>query len=410
MARNNYINVLIISWTWIIGWLINYMYHPIMLRYLTIEEFWTFGSLVWMFNILGVLTMWFILFLNREVSKNINNKWKIKSIFYDSAKFFLVLGVIFYFVYLLFSWILSDFLKINDPRLIYIVGLSIILWFLWISESAILRWLKKFEFLGIISILWPLFKLWLWFLLVFLWYKIYWAVIWFILWWLFSLVVSFFFLFNYFKKVKKIWDAKELFTDFKKNKKDIINFFFVSAFFTIFMNIDVILAKNIFNETNAWIYAWISILWKFLIFLLLSVETVYYSQIMEFSKNKLPKYLIKNPLIILVVISVSAIIFNIFFGSFILWLLKPELAAYNKIYILCLVYYSLLAIISFFSKILVWWKNKLINYVMWFLLVFLLFIVYIFWNNLLNFIYSFIVFWFISTIIISFIFYIELKK
>ncbi len=410
MARNNYINVLIISWTWIIGWLINYMYHPIMLRYLTIEEFWTFGSLVWMFNILGVLTMWFILFLNREVSKNINNKWKIKSIFYDSAKFFLVLGVIFYFVYLLFSWILSDFLKINDPRLIYIVGLSIILWFLWISESAILRWLKKFEFLGIISILWPLFKLWLWFLLVFLWYKIYWAVIWFILWWLFSLVVSFFFLFNYFKKVKKIWDAKELFTDFKKNKKDIINFFFVSAFFTIFMNIDVILAKNIFNETNAWIYAWISILWKFLIFLLLSVETVYYSQIMEFSKNKLPKYLIKNPLIILVVISVLAIIFNIFFGSFILWLLKPELAAYNKIYILCLVYYSLLAIISFFSKILVWWKNKLINYVMWFLLVFLLFIVYIFWNNLLNFIYSFIVFWFISTIIISFIFYIELKK
>jgi len=96
MAKNNYINILLISGSWIIGWLINYIYHPIMLKYLTIEQFWEFGSLVWMFNILGILTTGFVLFLNREISKNINNKEKIKFIFYESIKLFFILWIVIY--------------------------------------------------------------------------------------------------------------------------------------------------------------------------------------------------------------------------------------------------------------------------------------------------------------------------
>ncbi len=395
MAKNNYLNVLPISWSWIIWWLINYAYHPIMLHYLTIEEFWVFWSLVWMFNILGILTVGFVLFLNKEISRNINNKSKIKFIFIEWLKLFFGIWFIVYLIYLLFSSVIANFLNIKDISLIWIVWIAIIFSFIWISENATLRWLKKFEFMASLSIISPLFKLALWFILVFFWFKVFGAILWFILGWIFTFIVSLWYLLKYFKNIKQEWKLNNLLADFNKNKVEIINFFFVSLFFAVLMNIDTILAKNIFDDKTAWIYAWLSILWKFLIFLLLSVETVYYSQIMEYSKEKLPKYLIKNPVVLMIVVSFFAIIFNYFFWKFILNILKPELAWEIKIYLLILVYYSFLAFISFFSKILIWYKKYFVNYFLAFISFLLIILVYIFWNNLENFTYSFIFIWII---------------
>lgn len=100
--------------------------------------------------------------------------------------------------------------------------------------------------------------------------------------------------YRFLKKYENIWTDKELLLDLYKNKKSLLNFFLVSFFFAIFMNIDVILTKNVFDEKIAWIYDWISILWKFLVYALLSVETVYYSQILENKKEELPKQFIKK--------------------------------------------------------------------------------------------------------------------
>jgi len=410
MAKNNYLNILFISWSGIIWWLINYAYHPIMLHYLTIEEFWIFWSLLWIFNILWVLTIGLILFLNREISKNIENKSKIKFIFYESLKLFGFIWIIVYLIYLLFSWIIANFLKIDDLKLLYIVWIAIVFWFFWISENAILRGLKKFEFISILTVIAPIFKLILWFILVFLGYKVYWAVIWFILGWIFAFTISINYIYRLFKNIKQVWNLKDLLLDFKKNKKDILNFFFVSFFFAIFMNIDLILAKNIFPETQAWIYAWLSILWKFLIFLLLSVETVYYGQIMEYKKSTVPNYLIKNPIVLMIIVSFIAIIFNYFVWDYILWLLKKELSWNLYVYLLILVYYSLLAFISFFSKVLIGWNKYLVNYIMWFLTILLITLIYTFWNNMINFVYCFIFVWILGTILTWWLFYKEINK
>ena len=410
MAKNNYINILLISWSWIIWGLINYAYHPLMLKFLSIEEFWVFWSLLGIFNILWVLTVWLVLFLNKEVSKNINNKGKIKFIFYESIKIFFFLSLFLYVIFLLFSPIIWRFLNIDNNWLLYIVGLAIILWFLWISSNAVLRWLKKFEFISILAIVNPILKLGIWFILVFLGYKVYWALIWFIITWFLGFWISFFYLYKYFRNTKQIWNTKDLISDFKNSKKDILNFFFISLFFAIFMNIDVILAKNLFDETTAWIYAWISVLWKFLIFLLLSIETVYYSQIMEYDKKNLPKNLIKNPIFLILITSIIAIWFNYFFWEFILRILKKDLKDYVNIYLLTLIYYSFLAFISFFSKILIWWEKYFINYIIWFFTILLIVLVYNFWNNLENFVLCFIITWILTTFTTWILFFREFKK
>lgn len=190
-----------------------------------------------------------------------------------------------------------------------------------------------------------------------------------------------------------------------------MNYLLVSLFFALFMNIDIILAKNIFSAEQAWIYAGVSVLWKFLIFMFLSIETVYYWQIMEYKKENLPNHLIKNPLVLITVWSISALVVNYFIGWFILNILKAELAEYTKIYLLILGFYSLLAFISFFAKILIWWGKYWVNYIFWILSILLISFAYLFWQSSLeNFVYSFIISWSIGVFLIWYMFFYELKK
>jgi len=411
MSKNNYINILLLSWSGIIGWLLNYLYHPLMLQYLTLEEFWVFWSLVWLFNILWVLITGLILFLNKEISINLNDKSKIKYIYIESLKIFWLLWIFSYFLFSLFSPVIARFLKIDDTFIIIIVGFSIILSFLWTSINSTLRWLKKFYLLALEWIIVPFIKLALWFLFVYLGYKIYWAIIWFLISWIIMSGFGFIYLLSYFKKIKKTWTTKDLLKNFYSNKKEIAHFFLISLFFATLMNIDVILVKNIFDEKTAWIYSWISILGKFLIFLLFSIETVYYGQIMECKNKNIPFHLIKNPLILIVITSIIAIIINYFIWWFILKILKEELADYTSIYLLILVYYSFLALISFYTKVLIWWWKYYINYIMLLLTVSLIILIYTFWKESLeNFVYSFIIVGIISTIILSWIFFKEYRK
>ncbi len=411
MTKNNYFNVLLISWSWILAWLLNYIYHPIMLQFLTIEAFWEFASLLGIFNILWVLISWIVLFLNKEYSKNIWDITKQNFIFKNSLKLFFLLWCWVFFIYCLSSFIIQDFLWIESIWLVIITGVSMIFWFLSSSIDSLLRSLKKFHIIALLQVVWPITKLAFWVWLVWIWCKVYWAIGWIILSGLIWFMISFFYITHYFKWVKSESNISELLQDFRKNKKSIMNYLLVSLFFALFMNIDIILAKNIFSAEQAWIYAGVSVLWKFLIFMFLSIETVYYWQIMEYKKENLPNHLIKNPLVLITVWSISALVVNYFIGWFILNILKAELAEYTKIYLLILGFYSLLAFISFFAKILIWWGKYSVNYIFWILSILLISFAYLFWQSSLeNFVYSFIISWSIGVFLIWYMFFYELKK
>lgn len=412
MKKNNYFFIAIIWLSSVIGWFINYLYHPIMLNFMSIEAFWIFWSLVWLFNILWVLTSWFDLFLNKEFSKNLENKEKLKSIYFDTLKIFSIIWLFIFILFALFSPIIANFIKIDSVFLVILTWITLIFSFFWIATWAISKSLKLFEFISLNQIISPIIKLSFWVLLVYLGFWIYWAIVWFLLTWVFSLFFITYFCFRKLNWVSYKPNTKKLLKDFSSNKKEIINFFFISLFFAIFMNIDVILVRNIFPETEAWIYIWISVLWKFLIFLLLSIETVYFWQIMEHEKSNLPSYLIKNPLFLMIISWSLAIIINLFFGEFFLSILKKDLVIYKDIFLLNLWYFSLLAFISFFIKILIWWKSYKINHICLFLVLFLIFLVYNFWKtSLFNYALSFLIFWFVSILFIwSYFLFIYRKK
>lgn len=411
IINNNYFNIFLISWSWIVWWLINYFYHPIMLKFLGINDFWVFASLVWIFNILWVVLSWIILFLNKEYSKNINNIEKLKYIFVNALKILSTIWLILFSIYVLFSPIIKNFLNLESNWYIIIIWTSLISAFVWSSLDSLLRSLKKFHIIAILTIIWPILKLVIWVSLVYLWFSIYGAIWWFVISGFLLIIIYFIYVKKYFKWVKSIWTTKELVNDFIKNRKSILNYFFVSLFFAIFMNADVILAKNIFTPEIAWIYAWISVLWKILIFLMLSIETVYYWQIMEYKKDKLPFHLIKNPVILMITWTILSLLINFFIWWYLLDMLEKWLSSYINIYLMSLLFYSLIAFISFFTKVLVGWWKYYINYVFLFLSVLLITIVYTFWNNNLEyFIYTFVWVWIFWVILSWWIFFFEYAK
>ncbi|MBS9775219.1 oligosaccharide flippase family protein [Candidatus Gracilibacteria bacterium] len=411
MKKDNYFYIMIIAMSSIIGGAINYMYHPIMLKFMSIEDFGIFGSLVGIFNILAVFTTGISLFLNKEFSKNIKFKKKQKGLFFDSLKILSFLGIVSFVFFTLSAPLIANYLGISSVFLVGILGFSLIFIFPWMGIMALLKAIKYFEVISWSQILGPFIKLIGGVGLVFLGYNLYGAVYGFLL----GLIIVFFFLLyfaiKYFKNIEYVSDMNRLLQDFSKNKKEILHFFFVSLFFAILMNADVIIVRNIFSAEEAGIYSGIAVLGKFLIFLLLSIETVYFGQIMEFSKEKVPNHLIRNPLILMLGSSIGALVINYFLGSFILGLLKSELAEYVNIYLLILVYYGFLAFISFFIKILIGWKKYAINYFLFVFIGILFSILYTFGKiSLFDFALSFAVFGGMSSILFGIYFYFIYNK
>lgn len=406
MKKNNYYNILVITGGMIFWGICNYLYHPLMLRYLTIEEFWVFGSLMWLMNLVMVVTTGFILFLNKEVSKSIDDRAKLKYLFINASKILWIIWLICAIIFIAFVPILQNYLGIYERSYFYFIAIAMWISFIGAATNAFLRGLKKFEFLAIFQWLTPLLKLILGFLLAASGYKIFWALFWVIITAIFSLVVSYLYVFKSFSWIEATGTLKHLWSDFRTQKWEIVSFVFLAFFLAVFMNIDVILVKNIFDETTAGWYAGISILWKFLVFLLISIETVYYGQIMEHKQGSVPVSLIRNPIVLITLWIIWAITINIFLGNWILNLIKPELAQYSYIYIISLVYYGVLAYINFFAKVLTAWGSKSVNIILLFFTVLLLICVYTVWNQSLEyFIYCFIGTGLLCSIALAAIFY-----
>ncbi len=396
---NNYLNILLISGSWILAGLINYSYHPLMLQFLSLEDFWTFWSLVGIFNLLWVLLVGLDFFFTKSFSKKINQKETLKFEFYSTFLWLLILWVISYVFFILLSPTIARFLNIENVWLLYITWFTLVTSFISVNIWAMLKSMKAFKLISIQQVLSPVIKLLLGILFLYIWLRVSGALLWFVLSWFIPLIIWYFYISKKLAKYESKGDKLELRRELIKNRWEIFHFFLMSFVFAFFMNIDVILAKNLFSWELSGIYAAITVLWKFLIFLLLSIETVYFGQIMEHEQSSTPRALIKNPLILITITIIWALLFNLVFGKFILWVLKPELANYSNLYMLTLVYYSFVAYISFSMKVLVGWKYyKIIYTLLGFGIIALVVLYTLDISSLYQYISLFIILWVTSTI------------
>ena len=408
---NNLFYVALMWFSTIIGGAINYLYHPLMIQYLSIHEFAEFESLVGVFNILWVLTTGVSLFLVKEIAKNSKNLVMVKSIFRFSNVFLLVFGCTAYLVFALFSPFIARFLKFDSVYPVLLTGLIIIFSFQWTVVWAVLQGLKRFRFIAFGWILSSIFRLLFGVIFVFFGYKLYGAIGWFIIAGAFVFFLNFFYTWNILKNYETIDTIDTLKKDFKKDSVHIFHFFLLAFFLAILMNMDVIFAKNLFDSNAAGIYAGLSVLAKFLIFLWWAIETVYYPQIMEHRKEEVPRHFLINSFFMLLILTISALVFHYFFGGMILNLMKKWLGEFVDIFLFILIFCGLYTFISLYSKVLIGWKVYAINYVLWAFLAILIALLLFLWNmDMRTFIFLFIGFSFVIALLCGAMVYITILK
>jgi len=393
--KRQIINILYIAGSTLIAGVINYLYYPIMLNFLSIEQFWEFGSMVWIFNILWVLTTAISFFLVKEISRD-NKDSKLKAIFKFWLRELTIFWVIIYLLFLFSSIFLSSFLKIDNFFLFALTWLIIIFSFSWIVFWSFLQSKWRFKTISLINIVSPLSKLIFWVLFVYAGFSIYGAVGWFIIWNIIWFIIWFIITYKYIQIIDdkvSIW-KKNIIDDFKKQKKQIFHYFLSSLILAILMNADILFAKHFFDDTTAWIYAWISIIAKFILFLWMSIETVYYPIIVTDKKiNKIKVFTIS---ILYILMWICALVFLYFFGNYILEILKPWFWEYLNLLLLIIIYSTLLALLNFFVKIFIAFNKYLINYILSILLIVFIILLYIsIWNDFYSLINIFNYFMFI---------------
>ena len=382
MKNKNLISVFILWTSTFITWVLSYMYHPIMIRYLSLEEFAEFESLLSIINLLGVLVMAISLFLVKEVAKA-QTKEKINALIEISIRIWLTLGSISYMFYILLTPLISNFLKIDNYMIIMISWITILLSFLWIYQKAYLQWKSFFKALSIFWVINPLLRVFTWIIMVLLWFWIFWAIGWFIL----SQIIIF--VIGYIYIQKKITNQgwinscdnylkikNDIYSDFKFQKKQIFHFFLSSIILAILMNIDILFAKHLFEWERAGTYAWISIIGKFLIFIWMSIETVYYSILV--SKKTIDKKKIFQLSTLYIIMTIGALIFFYLFWEIILHIFKPWFEENINLLYLIILYCGALSLLNFIVKVLIAFNKYMLNYILIVFIIIAIFALYSF--------------------------------
>lgn len=230
----------------------NYAYNIILGRMLGPSNYGVLVSLLSIFLIFGSLSGSFSLVLTKFTSQFKTEK-KESSIFlllkysYFAILFF---SLILFFIFLIFSNKIANFLNIESNTPIIILGIAISFLFLITPLRGILRGLQKFTYLGLNLVIDSLIKLILGILLVILGFGINGAIVALPLSTIISVFIVLFplnFLMTY-----KIKDSS---IDFKEIFKYFWPVFISMTCFFILINMDIILVKHFFNFIEAGIYS-----------------------------------------------------------------------------------------------------------------------------------------------------------
>lgn len=390
----------------LIGGLINYFYHPLMLQYLSLETFGEFGSMLGIFNILGVLTTGISLFLVQEISRYSGNKQKLITLYRWTLPRIILLWVGLFVVFLLLSPVLMYFLHIQIFWPFVLVGSVIILSFSWVLFSAFIQGLQKFRFLSLLGIISAVAKFLVGLGLVMLGAKIYGAIGWLLAWGTVWLLVSLWYVYSTLLPHNTSYtpqDGAVLAQHFRQEFPSLLRFFLLVFVLSLFMNGDIILARNIFSPEDAGIYSAVSVIGKFVIFLWLAIETVYYPKITQIATaTEVPRVWLKNASWLMVIMLILAVGGAAVLGWWVLKIMKPELMGYGYLLVLVVLMAGLYVFLSFYAKILVAWKDRSVVYWLAGGLVTLLGFVYLLGSNSLEyFVYSILVVESILTLILG---------
>lgn len=329
--RWNYYFVLITTWAALITWFINYMYHPMMIRYLNSADFAIFQSLMSMFNIFSVVSAGVSMYLVQQFSIYSENTQKLLMLKQYRSNFAQSRGGGIFLFFILLSPILTVYLHLPSFWLVILVAVSYVFTWYGIVFSWILHGTQKFEYIASLLIIWALCRVWFWAGAMWLDFGVAWAIAAVSLGSMCSVWLQYILVKKIEHNAKKeiLWETTQDSVEKIAQQLWPISFFTIVAITSMLLSqIDIFVVQHSFYGDEAWIYVAISVLAKFIFFLAWSVETVYYPQFTKTAIHWVSRKQIRNYFVLLTLVIVWWYSWSWILGEYILYLFKPTLAPY----------------------------------------------------------------------------------
>lgn len=350
----------------LIAWFLGYIYHPMMLRMLSLSDFSALQTLVSMFNILNVFTAGIALYITQIVAEDDHHVARSKRIFWGYTKDMVILWVWLFLVFLVMIPVLRSIFNIHNIPALLLTWSILIIWFAVVVANGVLQWLKKFILIARINTYSAIAKFvigWLW---VFLGAGIIGAIWWYV--WLMIVYLILYFVYTY--KFLNTSADEHLIDNRLLRSKNIVSmthYSILCILITTLANIDILVARLLFPADISWAYAAVSTLSKWIVFLSGLIESVYFPQLVRITKHT--GKLLLQALATYGIIFVGAILFIFTIGDIVLDLVKSWLHIYIKEFTRLLFRGLLVSLITFSSKILLWWRMYSTNIILFVLLI-----------------------------------------
>jgi len=299
----------------------NYIFHLLMGRMLTVEEFGEFEALIALMYIITVPSGAITLVTTKYTAeyKAESSEGKIRNLYKVLTQDFLYLGFILFLVFSLFSSFIADFLRIESIAPVLILGLIIILVFLNGIITGIITGLQKFKELCSLSTAAIFLKI----VLAVIFVKLALSVSGVML----SIVVS-----SALGYLILLWAIKHIFKHEESEEIKLPSMFkyFLPTFFallglTLLYNIDLILVKKFFSPEIAGQYSAMAILGRVIYFASGAIVGVMFPMVAEaHRKNDNHRKILENALCFIFLGSLLTVLLYFIFPEFLIKILVGE--------------------------------------------------------------------------------------
>lgn len=372
--------------SWLVSWFLGYIYHPMMLRMLSLSDFSALQTLVSMFNILWVFTAWIALYITQIVAEDNHHVARSKRIFWGYTKDMILLWVCLFLIFLVCIPVLRSVFDIHNIPALLLTWSILIIWFAVVVANGVLQWLKKFLLIARINTYSAIAKFVIGGLGVFVGGGIIGAIGWYV--WLMIVYLVLYFVYTY-----RFLDASadEHLLDSRllrsKNIVSMTHYSILCILITTLANVDILVARLLFPSEVSWAYAAISTLSKGIVFLSGLLESVYFPQLVRITKHT--GKLLLQALSMYAVTFIGAMIGIRSLGSIMLDTIKWWLHMYIQEFTRLIVWALLVSLITFGSKILMWRRVYRTNIFLFMLLIAILLVTqYLHFTWLQHYIYS----------------------
>lgn len=309
---------------------LNFLFNLFMTRNLTVGDYGILASLMSLITLTtipaGALLPTVIKFAASYFAKNELDM--VRGLFFKVSRLTIPLGLLALLIFTLFNREISQFFRIEDTMLALLVGVIVAFSFIGVPNQPILQAKLAFRFTTFISVFGTVLKLFVGLLLVYLGFSI-WGAMWAVLLsYLIPYLLSFIQLRFLFKK--------GVHTPHISIKK-LISYGMPSTVallsLTSFTSTDIILVKHFFNNTDAGLYAGVSLIGRIVFFITAPIGTVMFPLIVQkYTRNESYHNDFRLAMLLVIIPSCFVIILYYFLPEFILTVAtKREFASVSSL-------------------------------------------------------------------------------